>query len=416
MHLMRCMYCERVASQWHELRFYRSGIRSLLHPIQNRQKHTRRDFAINHGTNGLLRSFATARSLKEPGPDLHKVSHIAERRLLALQDKVNEVLQNPTSPSTESIRSIVRGCEAYARAITAKLPSSSPSDGDKSPASSLLSLEEQPKDVTNVPPTNTHLDASTRNKIALQVSALAYNIMTDSKVFISPKILASYVRTQSFLGFPGTIPQVFILYASKPLPVPGRIPIEFSTSNPNNASSAIPLNIANAALSAAIEARDLPLCFDIINTSICTTAFRRSKLIRRALLPIMGIAAAPVAAYAVASQLSLYQDAMDSTVATNIVFAGTLAYICFTATIGVVAVTTANDQMDRITWASGTPLRERWMREEERALIDRVAGAWGFQELSKRGEEEGKDWETLREWVGMRGMILDRVELMEGME
>lgn len=107
---------------------------------------------------------------------------------------------------------------------------------------------------------------------------------------------------------------------------------------------------------------------------------------------------------------------MDPTAATNMAFAGILAYVGFTATIGVVAVTTSNDQMDRITWATGTPLRERWLREEERALIDQVAGAWGFKDLSKRGEEEGRDWETLREWVGMRGMMLDRVELMEGME
>jgi hypothetical protein len=36
--------------------------------------------------------------------------------------------------------------------------------------------------------------------------------------------------------------------------------------------------------------------------------------------------------------------------------------------------------------------------------------------LEKRGEEEGVDWEDLREWVGRRGMVLDKVELMDGME
>ncbi|KAL8976496.1 MAG: hypothetical protein Q9177_006844 [Variospora cf. flavescens] len=83
-----------------------------------------------------------------------------------------------------------------------------------------------------------------------------------------------------------------------------------------------------------------------------------------------------------------------------------MAYVGFTATIGAVAVTTANDQMDRVTWATGTPLRDRWTREEERMLIDRVAGAWGFQQRWRRGEEEGQDWEALREWIGMRGMAL----------
>ena len=107
---------------------------------------------------------------------------------------------------------------------------------------------------------------------------------------------------------------------------------------------------------------------------------------------------------------------MDHQTFTNICFAGILAYVYFTATIGYVAVTTANDQMDRITWIVGTPLRERWLREEERALVDQVACAWGFQDKSKRGEEEGEEWEALREWALMRGMILDRPELMEGME
>lgn len=107
---------------------------------------------------------------------------------------------------------------------------------------------------------------------------------------------------------------------------------------------------------------------------------------------------------------------MDTFTATNLYFGGILAYVGFTATIGFVAITTANDQMDRITWAVGTPLRERWMREEERMMVDRIAGAWGFQERWRRGEEEGSDWEALREWAGMRGMVLDRTELMDGMQ
>ena len=97
-------------------------------------------------------------------------------------------------------------------------------------------------------------------------------------------------------------------------------------------------------------------------------------------------------------------------------FAGLLAYIGFTTTLGMVAITTANDHMNRVTWETGTPLRERWLREEERAMVDRVACAWGFQDLWRRGEEEGRDWQTLRDWIRMRRMVLDKVELMEGME
>ena len=49
-------------------------------------------------------------------------------------------------------------------------------------------------------------------------------------------------------------------------------------------------------------------------------------------------------------------------------------------------------------------------------MLDRVACIWGFNQNSRRGEEEGPDWEALREWIGLRGMILDKVSLMEGME
>ena len=107
---------------------------------------------------------------------------------------------------------------------------------------------------------------------------------------------------------------------------------------------------------------------------------------------------------------------MDPTQFSQIAFVGILAYLGFTSVIGLVALTTSNDQMKRVTWANGMPLRERWLREDERAAIDRVASAWGLSDNARQGEEEGSEWEELRSWIGRRGMVLDRVELMEGME
>lgn len=82
----------------------------------------------------------------------------------------------------------------------------------------------------------------------------------------------------------------------------------------------------------------------------------------------------------------------------------------------MVALMTSNDQMVRVTWIAGTPLRQRWLREEERAALDRVAQAWGFEEPNKRGFEEGDEWELLREVANRKGMYLDNPKLMEGME
>ena len=93
-----------------------------------------------------------------------------------------------------------------------------------------------------------------------------------------------------------------------------------------------------------------------------------------------------------------------------------MTYITTITGLAYVVITTANDQMERVTWARGEPLWERWVREEERRAWDLVAMGWGFKDVSRRGEEEGLEWERLREEVGVRGMVLDAVNLMEGME
>lgn len=363
------------------------------------------------------RSASSANTSMDAARTFPRSSQPAERRLAVLEEKAKQVLQNPELPSEESCQSILQSCEEFARLFTSvPLPGSS-SKGGQSAISSLLSVIDEKKGSGEVVPhAHVQLMPSFRNKIAKQVSALADGIIMNSRVFITPAMLASYVSTQSLLGFHKPIPQVFVLYAQKPLPRPGISPSQYRAPNPNKASSAVPLPIAIAGLNAAIENRDLPVCLDIINTSVGTQAFRRAKFVRRALLPIVGFALAPAAAYALASQVSTFQNTMDPSTARNIAFAGLITYISCTGTIGYVALTTANDQMDRVTWVQGMPLWERWAREDERLLIDNVAGAWGFKEPSRKGEEEGKDWEMLREWIGLRGMVLDKVALMEGME
>jgi hypothetical protein len=363
----------------------------------------------------LRNSFSMKKRMAASGAVLDMALPSVEQAFLGLQERVDKILHGSSGlPCAEAVQMELQKCECFAKSI---LESSSKAQMPSNASSStLLTFEKGQREKTPSSPFSPQFTPSIRKRIAKQVSGLADSIITDPKVFITPGILSKYVRTQAMLGFPGNIPQAFVLYASKPIPKSRRGRLEFKYSNPAMPSSAISLSIARMALDSAIAAKDLSLCFDIINTSVCTTAFRRSKIIRRTLLPISALALTPPAAYALASQLALHQVTMDASMATNLYLAGMLAYVGFTATIGVVAISTANDQMSRITWELGTPLRERWLREEERALIDRVASAWGFQEINRRGEEEGHDWDVLREWVGLRGMVLDRVELMDGME
>ncbi|SLM38201.1 hypothetical protein LPUS_08342 [Lasallia pustulata] len=341
------------------------------------------------------------------------------KELRELADIAHLVLQDPSLPNDGFVLALLKGCEGYATTLAeASNPRGKATKQENSPASTLLSLDEQAAGAENqTEPERTRLLAlSIRDRAAERLSTLAHSILSHPNVFITPKLLATYVHTQSLLNRPETLPQAFQLYANKLVPEPDTNPIEYTTPNPKKASSAVPLAVAKEALTAAISAKNLAISLAIIDTTVSTPAYHRSKLIRRALLPIAGLALAPLAAYALATRVSVFQDTLDPALATNIAFAGIISYVGFTATIGYVALTTSNDQMDRVTWATGTPLRERWLREDERAAVDRVAGAWGFKERGKRGEEEGEEWEALREWVGLRGMVLDRTELMDGME
>jgi len=362
----------------------------------------------------FYRSFSAATIQHE------KTSAIAGQISRTENDVLNQILgeaarllTSTTPPSEADILNVLRTCENLAQSLGEAIePSGAHAQPHTTPTLDLLSLEVDAGQTSRAK----SLPLAIQNNIVDQISNTAYKLVTDPKIFVTPKILATYISTQTILGRPHSFPQVFDLYASKPIPQADSSPIKYAESNPNSPNTAIPPTLALDALKAAIEVRDLPLCLNIITTTVATSAYRRAKVIRKALLPMTAIALAPPAAYILSASLAQLQDRVDLQVATTVGTIGILAYLGFTSTIGYVAITTANDQMDRITWAMGTPLKDRWLREEERAFIDIVAGAWGFENPEKKGEEEGEDWEQLREWVMRRGMILDNPALMEGME
>lgn len=331
--------------------------------------------------------------------------------------KATEVLRTDKVPEEKAVIEALRICEDLARSITEPIePIKVPPKSETGPTSNLLSMEEggTPLEKPDLP--QACLTTPVTNRIVRKITKAAYEIVADANVSITPQILATYVHTQAILGRPETFPEIFSLFASKPIPLTDTTPIKYKAANPNRFISAVPLVVAQTALKAAIQSKNLALALSIIDTSVCTTAYKRNKVLRKALLPFTAFALTPPAAYVVAQQFAEYQTTMAPQMATNIAFAGIIAYVGFTATIGVVAVTTANDQMNRVTWARGMALRERWLREDERALVDRVACAWGFQDVNMWGEEESPEWEALRRWAGLRGMVLDAPELMEGME
>jgi hypothetical protein len=247
------------------------------------------------------------------------------------------------------------------------------------------------------------------------LSKLAENLLKHENVFISPAVLARYVDLQRLLARPRAIPEIFHLYAHKPIPLLGSSPPKFSNPSPKAAKQAIPPEIAEKALQAAIAAKDMPLALDIIQTTYRAPAWHRHVLIKKVLPPGIVVTILPLALYMIAAELSVYSNYIDPWTFKWYAFAGMATYVLGTGTLGFVAMTTHNDNFERVVWRPGVPLTDRWLREDERSALDKIACAWGFKEHWRRGDEEGEEWEGLREWVQLRGMILDKPDLMPGM-
>ncbi|KAF7590067.1 hypothetical protein BBP40_003320 [Aspergillus hancockii] len=321
----------------------------------------------------------------------------------------NELRALDSVLSNESVMELLHRCQDIAEALVHR--EQDPAKKGDNEISNLLDLEE--KSTTKK---RFKSPKKPNQRLANTLSQITYDLMTDEKVFISPEALASYTKTQTLLKRAEHFPEIFHLYAHKPVPEENSSPVKFHMANPKDINSAIPTELANMALDVAIEQRNLSLVLAIIDKSFCAPAFHRAKIFKKAAVPLGGLAAAPAACYAVATWASTLQNTMDPSTATGIAFAATLAYVGGVSSVGLLAITTANDQMERVTWLPGVPLRHRWLREEERAALDRVALEWGFKDMYMRGEEEGEEWESLKEFVGMRGMILDQTDLMPGMQ
>ena len=344
----------------------------------------------------------------------------ALENLAAAVDRVTKLfLAQPGIPSEEMTLTALRSC--WRKDLKLALESAeqrSDASAIEDPASHLLGLDEGTK-------AQPHVDAATaeaKTTSAMRVqdvidkfSAAAYAIITHPPVVITSQVLEMYVELQARLGKPETLPHVFELFASKPRPRLASGSIKYVEPNPGKLSNAIQPALADVALTAAIEAKNLDAAVGIVESTYAAKATRRQRMLNKAFFPAVVFGGAPIAIYIAATNLSLLQNSMEQVMARNVAFAAILAYVGFTATIGVVAATTTNDQMKRVTWAPGTPLHQRWLREDERAAFDKVALAFGFSEQTRWGEEEGEEFLLLREFILRRGMILDAVELMPGM-
>ncbi|KAL2199830.1 hypothetical protein P885DRAFT_30333 [Corynascus similis CBS 632.67] len=345
-----------------------------------------------------------------PGPDAAAVASAVDRVLKAF----NGLSGIPSEQNILTALRAIAQIDVRPAPVTADHRPEDAAPETRGPASQLLGLDGQASKAGDaVRPQRTPSQRS--QDVADKVSDAAYDILTRPTVVITPQILEVYVKLQARLGKPESLPQILRLYASKPTPKLVSGSIQYVERNPNKADNAVDPAVAETALDAAIEAKDLEAAIGILENTYSAKAFLRSKLIKKGFLPGLAVTGTPVAIYYAATQLAQLQHSLEPKIATGVAFAGAICYVGFTATIGMVANFTANDQMKRVTWALGTPLRHRWLYEEERAALDKIACSFGFSEEHRYGEEEGEDFMWLREYILSRSMILDAVDLMPGM-
>ncbi|KAJ5677023.1 uncharacterized protein N7477_002656 [Penicillium maclennaniae] len=308
-------------------------------------------------------------------------------------DEASALQKSDQVPSNEAIVEVLAKCQKIAEALVSRENGSTTSNDEGNAISSLLDMEEK-KSASTSAERRAHQATRTAkldSRLADSLSRIATDLLLDQKIFISPEALEHYTKTQTLLRRAEHFPEIFSLYANKPVPEANSSPIKYLKPNPKSINSAVPSELANMALDVAIAQKNLSLVLAIIDTTFCAPAFHRAKVFRKAGIPLAGLASAPIACYAAATWAGALQNTMDPSTATGIAFAASLAYVGGTASIGILAITTANDQMERVTWIPGIPLRQRWLREEERAAMDRVAVAWGFKDPYMRGEEVGED-------------------------
>lgn len=369
----------------------------------------------------VAQAVQTSDPIKIP-PELSLQTFNPAEGLKKLKEDISRLTSQDVAAPTEEVMAILEGCYQFANCIVFGTSNGS-NEATEKPGEDLsqavlrdLAEDKDPSKDAPVLVPDREMSAPFRHNAAGTIAELAYTLLRDSKVYISEEVLQVYVRIQCLMGKPEYVPEIFHLYAHKKIPHQNTKPVKYSDPWPKMPKYAVPFDLAEAALESAILKKNLPLALAIIDTTVATPAFRANKVLRRASLPGFFVAGTPLAAYAGADWVAHWQNTMDIEMSKYTAIAAAMAYVGTLTTIGFVAVTTSNDQMVRVVWRPGTGLADRWIREDERAFFDKLALAWGFQERHRWGEEEGEDWQRLRDECGMRDMILDKTDLMEGMQ
>lgn len=361
---------------------------------------------------------------------------ILKQALKNIQEEALLILEFDMIPEDGAVRDLLERAQMLANAIVNTQPTEGVSSTEQqipqpTPAqesrSSLLAdlnesqLQKRAKDQqqqqlhqpsVSLPPNPSEAE---RSAIALALTKTLYTLLEDPKVYISERILTSYVTTVATLRLPQYLPKIFNLYAHKPIPKPNSHPIKYTTPWSRSPKYAIPPSLIDLAIESAISVRDMPLCITLIDQTVTTPQFRTAKFLRKAAIPLTLSASIIPLSWALSTRAAAWQLSWDPETFWWMCMAGSAAYLGTMGTLLLITITTWNDHHKRVRWVPGTPLGRRWFREEERQYFDRVAQSWGYQDEVRHGEEVGEEWEALRECLALRYLELDRSSLLPGM-
>jgi hypothetical protein len=367
------------------------------------------------------RSKASEPAIEHPEETVQNSISLADRSK-NVEKYISAIKSSPKVEPEEAVLHALSELEYIAKraiAIRGGKPRGAKLNIRQSSASAILSLdvdeaaaEATPTETTSVKPTPQKEDDLPSPS---HISRLAQDLLRDKKVFISPAVLKAYVNLQKLLAWPRAIPEALYLYATKPIPELGSSPPKLKPVNQKSYKQAIPADVAETALDAAIAAKDMPLAMTVIDLTYCAPAWKAYKWLTKFGPPATLVAITPFVLYLIASEISLYSGYLSPTLFKWYAFAGLCTYVGGTGILGWVALTTYNHHHLRVVWRPGMSLLDRWMREDERAALDKLAVAWGFKETWKMGDEVGEDWEGLRQTCFLRNMWLDKPDLMPGM-
>lgn len=416
-----CQLCDYILRQPGSRRAFR--FTSAVKAPATRRQTAPSSFLVNRAhVRSITTTARNAAPAAERGDDesFQTSERIATLRtnLAAVEARIKEIYDSPKVEPEAKVLEVLEGLTEIAQnaiAIRSRQPLRTKGPIRQSSAGAILSglgNDEGEKTEKKIRSKQLGLDALPSPSY---LSKLAEDLIKHEKVFLSPNVLALYIHLQRLLARPKTIPEALYLYANKPIPVEGSSPPKFSRSSPKAAKQAIPADLADEALTAAIDAKDLALALDVVDHTYRAPAWRRHRMVTKLGLPGVLAGITPLALYMIAQELSVYSGFIDPWTFKLYAFAGLSTYVMCTGTLGFVALTTYNDHHDRVVWRPGVPLLDRYLREDERAALDRIACAWGFKEEWRRGDEEGEEWEGLRQWILLRGMVLDKPDLMPGM-